>query len=108
MKKIALGCLVCCLFVSSAKAQKFVHTQGKFLVDARGQKFMMRGTNLGNWLVAEGYMFHFDGGPQSAREIEALTTQLIGPSQSAEFWQQWREHYLTKADIDFLKSLGKK
>ena len=106
MKTIARYVLLCCLLVSSLAAQKFVHTQGKYLVDGNGQKLMMRGTNLGNWMVAEGYMFHFEGGPQSAREIEALTTQLIGPTQANEFWHKWRDQYVTKADIGFLKSVG--
>lgn len=106
MKTIARYVLLCCLLVSSLAAQKFIHTQGKYLVDGNGQKLMMRGTNLGNWMVAEGYMFHFEGGPQSAREIEALTTQLIGPTQANEFWHKWRDQYVTKADIDFLKSVG--
>ena len=65
-------------------AQRFVRAEGKHLVDANGKKLILRGTNLGNWMVAEGYMFHFEGGPQSAREIEALVTSLVGPQQAAK------------------------
>ena len=50
---------------------------------------MLRGTNLGNWLVREGYMFHFEGGPQSAREIEALTNELLGPEAADKFWKAY-------------------
>src|SRR5271167_2957768 len=75
---LALGLLV--WLSSAALAQsRFVHTDGTHLVDGHGHPLMLRGTNLGNWLVREGYMFHFEGGPQSAREIAALTNELLGP-----------------------------
>jgi aryl-phospho-beta-D-glucosidase BglC (GH1 family) len=67
---------------------------------------MLRGTNLGNWLVREGYMFHFEGGPQSAREIEALTNELLGPEAAAKFWQQYLDRYITREDIQFFKRAG--
>jgi endoglucanase len=84
----------------------FVHTKGSELVDAKGQPLMLRGTNLGNWLEPEGYMFHFEGDPQSTTEIETLTKELIGPEKSEAFWKQWRESYISEADIDLLKKGG--
>src|SRR5271169_5839573 len=72
----------------------FAHTQGDKLVDGQGQVLMLRGTNLGNWLVREGYMFHFDDGPQSTREIEALTNELLGPEAAEKFWHDYRERYI--------------
>jgi hypothetical protein len=60
---------------------------------------MLRGINLGNWFEPEGYMFHLDGGPQSAREIEDLTREMIGPVEAEDFWTKWRETYITEADI---------
>jgi endoglucanase len=96
---------------SSLKAQPgqtgFVHTQGSELVDGAGHPLMLRGTNLGNWLEPEGYMFHFgDNGPTSPREIEDYFDELIGPQQAKTFWQQYRDVYITKADIDLLQSTG--
>jgi endoglucanase len=84
----------------------FVHTRGPDLVDAKGQPLILRGINLGNWLEPEGYMFHFEGNPQSTSEIETLTEELIGPEKSEAFWKQWRETYITEADIDMLKKSG--
>jgi endoglucanase len=85
----------------------FVHTRGAELVDGSGHTLMLRGTNLGNWLEPEGYMFRFgDDGPTSPREIEEYFDELIGPDQAAAFWREYRDVYITKADIDFLKSTG--
>ena len=84
----------------------FVHTKGSDLVDAKGQTLMLRGINLGNWFEPEGYMFHFEDNPQSTSEIERLTEELIGPDKAEAFWKQWRETYITEADIDMLKKSG--
>src|SRR3954466_11110810 len=86
--------------------QGFVHTAGSDIVDAQGKPLMLRGINLGNWFEPEGYMFHFEGGPQSPREIEDLTKELIGPERAGGFWKQWRETYISEADIDRLKKAG--
>src|ERR1035438_2319462 len=60
------------LFAQPAR-HGFVHAHAEELVDGGGQPVFLRGINLGNWFEVEGYMFHFDGGPQSPREIEELT-----------------------------------
>ena len=85
---------------------RFVHTSGTQLIDGTGHPLLLRGTNLGNWLVREGYMFRFEGGPQSAREIEALVNELLGPDAAAKFWQTYLDRYITRDDIQFLKRVG--
>ena len=97
--------LIALLFLpaSSVAAAGFVRVDGPQLLDPSGHPLLLRGTSLGNWLVQEGYMFHFEGGPQSAREIEALTHELLGPEAAAKFWREYRERYVTRDDIQFLK-----
>jgi aryl-phospho-beta-D-glucosidase BglC (GH1 family) len=87
-------------------ATGFVHTRGQQLVTPDGKTLLLRGTNLGNWLEPEGYMFHFDGGPQSPREIEQLFNELIGPVAATKFWQQYRQNYITEPDVAFLHQAG--
>lgn len=96
------------LCVTSIRAQaQFAHAQGKEIVDGTGKPLLLRGTNLGNWLVPEGYMWHLnEGGPESPREIEALITELIGPQRAHDFWRSYRENYITQPDIHFIKQCG--
>lgn len=84
----------------------FVHASGKQLVDEEGKPLLLRGTNLGNWLEPEGYMFHLEESAQSPREIQELTYELIGPEKADAFWKEWHETYITEADIDRLKAMG--
>ena len=102
-------CLAICLSVSPLRAQHargFVHTKGPELVDGAGQPLLLRGINLGNWFEPEGYMFHFDDGPQAPREIEQLTSSLLGPEKAQEFWRQWRDSYITEADLNLIHRAG--
>src|SRR5215470_4918575 len=85
---------------------QFVHTDHQQIVDAAGKPLRIRATNLGNWLVPEGYMWLFKDGPQSPSEIRALVLELLGPEASAAFWQKYRESYITRDDIAFLHSAG--
>jgi aryl-phospho-beta-D-glucosidase BglC (GH1 family) len=85
---------------------RFVHADGKFLVAPDGQRLLLRGTNLGNWLEPEGYMFGLEGGPQSPREIEGLFNELVGPEDAAAFWRSYRDAYITEDDIRLLQKTG--
>ncbi len=107
-RKLFAVCILLCLACTPVLfAQRhFVRTSGPEIVDGNGKPLMLRGINLGNWFEPEGYMFHFDNGPQSPREIEDFTEELIGPEKSEAFWKKWRETYITEADIDRLKELG--
>jgi aryl-phospho-beta-D-glucosidase BglC (GH1 family) len=86
-------------------AQSFMHTQGKDIIGTNGQPFLIKGTNLGNWLVPEGYMFKFKN-TNSPRMIHETLAQLIGPDAAIAFWNKFLDNYITEADIHYLKSIG--
>lgn len=96
--------LLCCSHLI-AFAQ-FAHTRQTRIVDGKGNAFLIHGTNLGNWLVPEGYMWNFEGGPQSTREIESLVMELLGPDKAETFWHQYRDTYITRQDIHLLHEAG--
>ncbi len=103
--------LIACLFLlfiaanTSAQTKSFFHTSGKEIVAPDGKPFLIKGTNLGNWLVPEGYMFKL-GEVNSPRQINEAFSELIGPAATDTFWQQFLNNYITQADIHYLKSLG--
>jgi endoglucanase len=94
-----------CLMPLSLLAQ-FTHTRQKQIVDGSNKPLLLRAISLGNWFVPEGYMWNFDGGPQSGREIEALVAELLGPDKSSIFWRRYRENYITRRDIHLLHEAG--
>nr|AGN70391.1 glycosyl hydrolase family 5 protein [uncultured bacterium] len=83
----------------------FVSTRGQNIILPDGTPILLRGINLGNWLVPEGYMFKFTH-TNSPQRINELLMQLLGPEETKKFWKQYRENYITKEDIAFIKKIG--
>lgn len=88
----------------SAQAQ-FLRVEGRDIITPQGDKFFIQGTNLGNWLNPEGYMFGFRK-CNSPRMINDAFCQMIGPDATAKFWKQFKDNYITEADIKFIASTG--
>ncbi len=85
----------------------FVHTSGGRLLDGRGDPLILRGVGLGNWLLPEGYMWKFEHPrTQSPREIESLIEDLVGPDRAAQFWEGFRETFVTEDDIARIRAEG--
>lgn len=98
--------LAACTAGSGEKGAKgFVTIQGHDLIKPNGEKLFIQGTNLGNWLNPEGYMFGF-GRTNSAWMIDLMMKEAVGPDATADFWKQFKDNYVTKADIDFIAQQG--
>jgi aryl-phospho-beta-D-glucosidase BglC (GH1 family) len=104
-KKIFYSVLFPLLLSFNAKAQTFFSTNGKNITGIDGKPFQIKGTNLGNWLVPEGYMFLFKDA-NSPRLIDQTITELIGPGQAKAFWKKYLDAYIRQEDIHYLKSIG--
>jgi hypothetical protein len=109
MRKMFFLLTVVCWLTGSisceAKDTKFIHVDGVNLVKPDGGKLFIQGTNLGNWLNPEGYMFGLNK-TNSAWMIDLMLREAIGPDETAAFWQQFKENYITEADIRFIASTG--
>ena len=90
---------------NSNQNTQFAYTHGKQILTADGKPFIIRGINLGNWLVPEGYMFKFKKA-NSPRLINEVLSELIGPAATRQFWEKYYKSYITQEDIFFLKSIG--
>ena len=97
--------LVACSTANRQPQDGFVTIQGADLIQPNGEKLYIQGTNLGNWLNPEGYMFGFRR-TNSAWMIDLLFKEAVGPDVTAQFWKEFKDNYVTKADIDFIASEG--
>ncbi len=106
MKQLFTLLVASVLAVSGLQAQgKFIHVDGPDLVQPNGERLFIQGTNLGNWLNPEGYMFGLKK-TNSAWMIDLMLKEMVGPDATADFWQAFRTNYITKADIDFIAAQG--
>ena len=98
--------LLILLACTSTNAQsKYVTTRGKAIVSADGKQLLLKGVNLGNWLLPEGYMFKFKT-TNSPRLIQTAINELIDEDEARQFWNTYHDNYITQADIRFIKQSG--
>lgn len=97
--------LASCTRTTSPGPDRFVRISGQDLIAPDGSKLFIRGTNLGNWLNPEGYMFGF-GRTNSAHQIDEMFRQLAGPDFTDAFWRSFKDNYITRQDIEFIASTG--
>jgi aryl-phospho-beta-D-glucosidase BglC (GH1 family) len=84
---------------------RFVTTRGKELLSPSGRPLLLKGINLGNWLLPEGYMFKFKT-TNSPRLIQAAINELVGEDEARKFWKTYRDNYITREDSRFIKQSG--
>ena len=90
-------------------SQGFLHVESGQIVEGNGEPILLRGFGLGGWLVPEGYMLHNKGwidGFESPTEIEAKIEELVGEDGADEFWNNYRDNYVSQADIDQIAEWG--
>lgn len=103
LKTFILSALLTCLL--NAQSGKFVSIKGKNYLDPEGKPLFLKGINLGNWLVPEGYMFKFKSAT-SPMMIQEVISQLLGPEDAKKFWTKYQDNYITRKDIEFIKNSG--
>lgn len=104
MKKI-VAFLLLASFVNLANSQGFLKTDGKRIVNEKGENILLRGMGLGGWMLQEGYMLRINKEGQQYR-IRQRIDSLIGKEKTQEFYDAWLANHTTKADIDSLRSWG--
>ncbi|MGH7456174.1 MAG: cellulase family glycosylhydrolase, partial [bacterium] len=86
-------------------SQNFVRVEGKQIVTPDGKPILLRGINLGNWLLPEGYMFKLEVAT-AHWQIQQVIKELVGPAEAVAFWQQYYNNYIMREDVRYIKQLG--
>ena len=104
-----LFAVLCTIQASSLKSKNngkpFLKVKGQDIVTPNGESFLIQGINLGNWLNPEGYMFLFKD-VSSYRLIDQAFREMVGPDFTDQFWQTFKDNYITREDIAYIKQTG--
>jgi hypothetical protein len=90
------------------RVKGFLKAKGTSIVNEVGEEIILTGWGLGNWLLCEGYMWlsykssRFD----RSRHIETVINELTGSLYAKQFWQNYREQYISKDDIKAMADMG--
>jgi len=88
-----------------------VHRSGTQLLDGAGAPLVMKGVNLGGWLLWEGWIWGgaislFHSGDNAETQVFARLVDLLGAAGAASFREHLRDAYVTEADIARIAALG--
>jgi endoglucanase len=81
-----------------------LHPDGTRMVDASGKPVVLRGCNLGNWLMLEAWMLKWDIADQQT--LIATLTDRFGEQECRKLMDSYREGYVTARDMQIVKSFG--
>src|SRR5262245_39952040 len=79
-----------------------LHAEGAKMVDPSGKPVILRGCNVGNWLMFEAWMLRWDISDQQT--LVATLTDRFGAEECQKLWDSYREGYITPRDFQLIKS----
>ncbi len=94
------------LLTMGFEAQAYYTTNGQNIVDIKtGETIQLRGIGLGGWLLPEGYMWGIRK-LDRPRHFETAIEALIGSRNAQKFWDSYYSNFVTREDVENMKSFG--
>lgn len=87
----------------------FLHAQGTKLVTRSGNQVLLRGVNLGGWLIQEAWMCPLekeDKGWGAWDTREAFKKRGFTAEQISALMKVYEDHWITDKDLDYIRDLG--
>ncbi|WP_338767799.1 cellulase family glycosylhydrolase [Massilia sp. METH4] len=110
MRKTMMAAMIATAAMTGAGAQELpmLHTEGTKWVDAGGRQAILRGANLGNWLINEFWMMELDktGSVDDQCKLEAVLDQRFGYAERQRLFQVFRDNWITTRDWDLMRRHG--
>jgi aryl-phospho-beta-D-glucosidase BglC (GH1 family) len=76
---------------------------GDQIVDSGGHPVSLRGVCLGGWMNMENFI---NGYPGSEHGLRAVMAEIIGSNKARFFFDRLLDHFITEADIAFIRQQG--
>lgn len=77
--------------------------QGKLIVDEQGNKVVLKGYNIGNWMMMENFMLGYSG---EEEEFRSAVLKYAGQEKYDYFFDRFLFYFLGEKDIAFMKEIG--
>ncbi|MGC4021773.1 MAG: carbohydrate-binding protein [Cyclobacteriaceae bacterium] len=104
-KTFSTACLLVIGLTLSTHAQ-FLKVSGKKIVDDSNNEILFRGMGLGGWMLQEGYMMETANFANTQHDIRSRIQDLIGATNTDQFYNAWLSNHFTKQDVDSLAHWG--
>ena len=80
-----------------------LRVSGNLIVDEKGQKIVLKGYNIGNWMMLENFMF---GYPGTEEEFRYAVKKYAGEENYEYFFDRFLSYFFNEKDAAFLKDIG--
>ena len=87
------------------KAPPMLHAQGTQIVDPDGNPVILKGCNLGNWLLLEMWMLDLRG-IRDQYEFESILAQRFGKPEKDRLMELYRSNWIRERDFEVVRSFG--
>lgn len=93
---------------TSSTSLSRLSAKGSKVVNENGEEVILRTIGLGGWLLQEGYMLNPQGSTIGTQwQMKKLYYEEgLSEEEVEDFYQQWRDNFITEKDIHYLASLG--
>jgi glucan 1,3-beta-glucosidase len=112
---LALALLLAFVHAGVAGELSWLRAKGNVIVDEGGRRVVLRGVNLGGWLVEEMWMMPFETTPPPGSRFGEVTDHVtlwatiekrFGPAETARVRTALRNAWLDEADIRRIRAAG--
>ncbi|ORX41154.1 glycoside hydrolase superfamily [Kockovaella imperatae] len=85
----------------------YLQVSGTNVVDPSGNQVMLKGTNIGGWLVWEDWMCGMtDNSGNADRFAQTTLTSRFGVDQTYQLLNTWQDNWFVESDFDVIASMG--
>ncbi len=91
---------------SSDQVIKELRVNNKVILNSDDEEVLLKGVNVGQWLLMEGFMSGSNGNMTQGDMKRKLFNSGQTPEEIELFFQKWRDNYITREDVDFIASIG--
>lgn len=85
--------------------EDFLKTKGTNIVNAKGEKIVLKGVNLGSWLIQEDWLSPYEEVADNYEIIETLIDRF-GTEGAYELLNTYEDNWITGYDLDNIKAMG--
>ncbi|MBN1269637.1 MAG: cellulase family glycosylhydrolase [Kiritimatiellae bacterium] len=89
----------------AAARPSLLRAQGTKIVDAEGRPVILKGCNLGNWLLLEMWMLDLRE-IQDQHQFEAILAERFGAAKKDHLMEVYRENWIRARDFEVIRRFG--
>ncbi len=80
-------------------AEDFLKTKGRKIVNQKGEKIVLKGVNLGSWMIWEDWLSPYEEATDHYDILEKLT-ERFGEEKAYELMNTYMDNWITEKDLD--------